>query len=337
MDRSISWGGCHGGFEQTHGWSNHDIGRGFEHASAAYRSGGLKMVAGRVRFGGIEAGGTKFVLGVGSSPHDILARTSVPTTSPAETLKAIVDWFGTQPPIAALGIASFGPVDLDAESTTWGYITQTTKPGWTNAKIAPALRSALNVPVSFDTDVNGAVLGEAKWGAAQGCQSAVYITVGTGIGGGVIIDGRTVHGLGHPEMGHIFPARHPDDHEFAGICRFHGACCEGLASGPAIIARYGVPLSDLPSVHPAHDLIAWYLAQLTHSVQAIAAPQRIILGGGVMKTPGLIARILVAAATLGGGYFAGRADTIIAPPALGENSGLLGAFALAQQALEASR
>jgi fructokinase len=295
------------------------------------------MANAQALFGGIEAGGTKFVLGLGRGPDDIQSRFTIPTTSPAETLKAVVDWFASQPQIAALGIASFGPVDLNIASPTWGYITNTTKAGWSNTDIAQALRSTLGIPVGFDTDVNGAALGEALWGAAQGCQSSVYITVGTGIGGGAIIDGRPVHGLGHPEMGHIFPSRHAGDLEFSGVCPFHGSCCEGLASGPAILARYGTPLSELPADHSGHDVIASYLAQLMHSVQSILAPERIILGGGVMKTPGLLDRIRLASGSLGGGYFLGQADRIIVSPGLGENSGLVGAFALAQRAMEANQ
>lgn len=285
------------------------------------------------RYGGIEAGGTKFVVGVGHG-HDVIeSRAIIPTTNPDDTLAAVLAWFKSQPPIAALGIASFGPVDLDPRSPSWGHITNTTKSGWSYTNLAPALGAALGVPVGFDTDVNGAAIAEAKWGAAQGCASAVYLTVGTGIGGGAVINGQPLHGLGHPEMGHIRMALHPADKGFAGICPFHGACCEGLASGPAIIARFGAPLSALAHDHPAHDMIAWYLAQLTHAIQSILAPQRIILGGGVMHTPGLLERVRAAAAGLASGYFAGEANAIITPPGLGDNSGLLGAFALAEMAM----
>ena len=285
------------------------------------------------RFGGIEAGGTKFILGTGQGPEGIERRTAIPTTSPDETLAAVLDWFNGQPPIAALGIASFGPVDLDRQSPSWGYITQTTKPGWSHTNLAQALGDALGVPTGFDTDVNGAAIAEAKWGAAQGCASSVYLTVGTGIGGGAVINGEPLHGLGHPEMGHIGLALDPDDQDFAGTCPFHGTCCEGLASGPAIIKRFGAPLSELAADHPGHAMIAGYLAQLTHAIQAIIAPQRIIMGGGVMKTPGLIDRVRASADGLARGYFAAPATQIIVPPGLGENSGLLGAFALAEQAL----
>ena len=283
-------------------------------------------------FGCIEAGGTKFVLGIGTGPHDIRATARIPTTSPAETLEAAIAWFRAQPPLAALGIASFGPVDLDPASPRWGYITATTKPGWDDTNMAGAFGRALDLPVGFDTDVNGAILGEHRWGAAQGCDVAVYITVGTGIGGGAMVGGRPVHGRGHPEMGHVRPARHPDDSDFAGICPFHGDCFEGLASGPAIQARWGASLSELAPDHPAHAITAWYLGQLCVTLQAVLAPQRIILGGGVMATPGLIARVRDAAARASGGYFGTGSDAVIVPPGLGDRSGLLGALALAERA-----
>ena len=291
------------------------------------------MTATLPHFGGIEAGGTKFVVGIGRGPDAIESRMTIPTTSPDETLSAVLSWFKSQPPISAIGIASFGPVDLDRQSPSWGSITQTTKPGWSQTSLAQALGSALGVPTGFDTDVNGAAIAEVKWGAAQGCAPAVYVTVGTGIGGGAIINGTPLRGFGHPEMGHIGVVRHPDDQDFEGTCPFHSACCEGLASGPAILKRFGVPLSDLPHDHPGHAMIAGYLAQLTHAIQAILAPQRIIMGGGVMKTPGLIDGVRKAAAALASGYFKAPATQIIVPPGLGENSGLLGAFALAEQAL----
>lgn len=286
------------------------------------------------RVGGIEAGGTKIVMGVGTGPDAIEARMVIPTSSPHKVLQAIADWFVDQPTIAALGIASFGPLDLDPQSRNWGHITRTTKAGWSNVDFAPALRAALGVPVGFDTDVNGAALGEAKWGSSANCQASVYLTVGTGVGGGAIIDGNPLHGHGHPEMGHMRLPRHPDDVGFAGICPFHGDCCEGLASGPAIMARFGASLSDLPPDHPAHEMIAWYLAQFAVTLQSVLAPDQIIMGGGVMKTPGLLNRVRSMANILAGDYFAAPPGSIIMPPALGDNSGLLGAFVLAERAME---
>ncbi len=284
-------------------------------------------------FGGIEAGGTKFVLGIGSGPDAIIARTSIPTTTPAQTIGASIDWFRQQQAVSALGIASFGPVQLDRTAANWGHITKTTKPGWSDTDFARAMGDALGVPVGFDTDVNGAALGEARWGAAQGCGTAVYITIGTGIGGGAVVNGSPLHGLGHPEMGHVLPQLHPDDSGFAGICPFHGRCYEGLVSGPAIKARWGASLSELAPDHPAHAIVGWYLGQLATALQAILAPDRIILGGGVMKTPGLIDRVRTSARALGSDYFPGDLARIIVPTGLGEQSGLAGAFVLAEAAL----
>jgi fructokinase len=288
----------------------------------------------RARVGGIEAGGTKFVLGIGTGPDSIEARTIISTTTPEETLGAAIAWFHDREPVAALGIASFGPVQLDRSAIDWGFITRTTKPGWSHTDVAPALARALAVPVGFDTDVNGAAMGEARWGAARGRRCAVYLTVGTGIGGGAVIDGVPLHGFGHPEMGHIPMPRHPDDTAFAGACTFHGDCLEGLASGPAIVGRWGASLSDLGPDHPAHAIIAWYLGQFTVTLQAILSPERIVLGGGVMKTAGLLDRVIKAAAAAGQGYFPGDVSDMLVAPELGDRSGLCGAFALAEAALD---
>lgn len=286
------------------------------------------------RFAGIEAGGTKFVLGVGRGPDAIEATATIPTRSPAQTLSDALSWFAQQGPVDALGIACFGPVQLDRRAPDWGHITRTTKAGWSNTDVAPALGRAMAVPVGFDTDVNGAALAEARWGAWRSCRGLVYVTVGTGIGGGAVFDGLSLHGAGHAEMGHVPVPRHPQDREFAGICPFHGDCLEGLASGPAIAARWGASLSDLPADHPAHEIVAWYLGQFTTMVQAMIAPQRIILGGGVMNTPGLFDRVVDAARSAGGAYFGADAADLLARPGLGARSGLAGALILAEQALE---
>lgn len=282
-------------------------------------------------FGCIEAGGTKFVLGLADADGAFLAAERVPTTTPAETLAAVDRFFDAAPaPIAAIGIASFGPVGVDRGRADWGQILDTPKPGWSGIDLAGPLAVRHACPVGFDTDVNGAILAEHRWGAAQGCSVATYVTVGTGIGGGVVIDGRAVHGLRHPEMGHIRLKRHEADRDFAGACPFHGDCLEGLASGPAISARWGTSLSHLASDHVAHEVVAFYLAQLVIAQQALLSPERIVLGGGVMATPGLIDRIRATAANLANGYF-GVDDyaALIAPPALGDEAGLRGALALA--------
>lgn len=287
-------------------------------------------------YGCIEAGGTKFVLGVLSSPADTAPTLRVPTTTPEVTLQACLAFFAEHAPAqgyAGFGIASFGPVDLDRLSPRWGHITETPKPGWRDTDMAGPFGHSFDCPVGFDTDVNGAVLAESLWGAAMGADIATYLTIGTGIGGGALVEGRPLHGARHPEMGHYLPARHPRD-SYIGGCPYHGACLEGLASGPSVIARWGAPLSELPQEHEGHDIIAWYLAQAVIAQQALLSPRRIVLGGGVMQTPGLLGRVREVAARLGNGYFGAAADydMLVVDPALGTRSGLLGALALAMAA-----
>ena len=284
------------------------------------------------RYGLVEAGGTKFVLGVATDKNNIEASTRIDTTTPDETIGAMLDWFRVQGVLDAVGVACFGPLELDRQSPSWGRIGQTPKPHWSGADIAGRLQQGLGCPVAIDTDVNGAALAEYHWGAGQGQRSMLYFTIGTGVGGGAVLDGQILHGLSHPEIGHIRLPRHPGDVEFAGICPFHGACLEGLASGPAITARWGMSLSHLSADHPAHDIIAFYIAQTVVTMQAVFAPGRIIFGGGVMGTPGLIERVRQQAVTLGGGYFRGDPDQIVVLPGLGDKAGLLGALALAQSA-----
>jgi len=266
---------------------------------------------------------------VGSGPDDIRAETRIETADPETTLTAVTDWFSKAGEVEALGIASFGPVELDPQSDHWGYITNTPKPGWQNTDFAGRLCRRLGVPVAFDTDVNAAALAEVRWGAAKGQRVSVYVTVGTGIGGGLVIDGKTHRGLSHPEMGHFRPRLDPSDAGFAGVCPIHGACLEGLASGPAIRARWGMELSALSQDHPAQEIVAGYLAQLVVTLQAMFQPGRIILGGGVMATPGLLERVRLQAIQHGGGYFRGDVNEVLTLPGLGDRSGLLGALALA--------
>ena len=278
----------------------------------------------------IEAGGTKFIVGVGDASRRIYARTRIDTLVPEQTIPAVIAWLQEQETdYAAVGIASFGPLDLDPASPTWGHITRTTKPHWSNADVAGPFGRALNCPVAIDTDVNGAALAEWMWGAGQGTEASLYLTVGTGVGGGAVVGGRLIHGVSHPEMGHIRMPRHPADTGFAGHCPFHGDCLEGLAAGPSIVARWGASLSELPADHIGHQMIAWYLAQAAATFQAILEPARIILGGGVMETPGLIERVRVEASAASNGYFTGDPEKLIVPPALGDDVGLLGALALA--------
>ena len=287
-------------------------------------------------FGGIEAGGTKFVLAVGESPTKILATHTIPTRGPQETLDEARQWLEQQGPLQSIGIASFGPAELDPHSPEWGHILETPKAGWSGCDLAGYFRQSLSVPIGFETDVNGAALGEFHHGAGKGISSLTYVTVGTGIGGGTVIDGRPVHGAGHPELGHIYPRRGAGDHDFAGVCPFHGDCLEGLASGPAILARWGSTLSDLPQEHEAHGRVADYIAQMCHSVSAAMATQKIVLGGGVMKTPHLLDRVRKRAQELDAGYLPRRGDREIVAPMLGDKAGLAGTMLIADLALRSA-
>ena len=284
----------------------------------------------RTMFGGIEAGGTKFVLAVGTSPAEITATHTIPTREPDETLAKALAWFKEQGSLQSLGIASFGPVELDPRSSKWGHILKTPKPGWSDCDVAGFFSRNLSVPVGFETDVNGAALAEYHHGAGKGVASLTYVTVGTGIGGGTVIEGRLLHGAGHPELGHIFPRRDAADRDFEGACPFHGDCLEGLASGPAILARWGSTLSELPQDHEAHERIAQYIAQMCHSIFAAMATETIVLGGGVMKTPGLLERVVRRTAEIDAGYLPRRSDRRIVAPSLGDKAGLVGAMLIAK-------
>lgn len=293
----------------------------------------------RTIYGGIEAGGTKWVCAIGRGPDAILTDARFPTTTPAETLDHAISFFQSHRhlgPLAALGVGSFGPVDLDPHSPTYGSITSTPKPGWANTGVASALHQALGVPVAVDTDVNAAALGEYRWGAAQGCAVAIYLTIGTGIGGGAIVDGRLLHGLVHPEIGHM---RLPHDWQrdpFSGSCPYHGDCLEGLACGPALARRWGQPAETLGADHPAWGLQAHYLALALVNLICTLSPQRIIVGGGVMDQPQLLPLVRAEVQQLLNGYIQASAilqeiDRYIVPPALGSRAGVLGALALAEQ------
>lgn len=281
--------------------------------------------------GGIEAGGTKFVLAVGPAPGEITARCTIPTSDPTTTLAEAASWFAAQEPITALGIGSFGPVDLDPASAGWGRITNTPKAGWADCDVAGFFAGQLGVPVGFDTDVNAAALAEyAAAGNAEG--SLAYLTIGTGIGGGLVLDGKPVHGIAHPEMGHTYPRRAPEDCDFPGICPHHGDCLEGLASGPAIAARWGMSLSKLPKDHPAHAIIADYIAQACHTLFASVAVAEVVIGGGVANTPGLVEQVAARARELDAGYLPGGARHAIIHPRCGGDAGIIGALMLAERA-----
>lgn len=283
----------------------------------------------------IEAGGTKFICGLGTGPGDLITA-RIPTTSPDETLARVTAWLRTckteffpdSDPLAAAGIASFGPVDLDPASPTFGRITTTPKPGWANFDFAGAVRRALGLPVAITTDVNAAILAEAEWGAARTVASSLYMTIGTGIGGGALLNGRLLQGHSHPEMGHIRIPRDASD-PFPGLCPYHADCLEGLASGPALAARWGVPAEQLPLDHPAWLLEARYLAHALATFAHTFAPRRILLGGGVMNNLALFDLIRPELARLLAGYI--PAPDVL-PPALAPRSGILGALLLAQQA-----
>jgi fructokinase len=291
-------------------------------------------------YGGIEAGGTKFVCAVGSSPADIRAEARFPTGPPDETLDRVITFFQEQAevtPLAAIGVASFGPVDLNPNSSTYGHVMETVKPGWSYFDFAGSLERALDLPVGFDTDVNGAALGEHTWGGAQGLDTFLYLTVGTGIGGGGMVGGRLIHGLVHPEMGHI---RVPHDFQadsYPGNCPFHGDCLEGLACGPALEERWGRPAATLPPNHPAWELEAHYLALGLQNYICTFSPQRILLGGGVMDQAHLFPRVRQNLQNLLNGYLKSPAilkeiDRDIVPPSLGRQAGVLGAISLAMAA-----
>ena len=295
-------------------------------------------------YGGIEAGGTKFVCSVGTGPDDLRAEVTIPTTDrPAETIGAAIAFFEEQAraePLAAIGIASFGPIDLDPRSPTYGSITSTPKPGWRFADLVGPVRAAFGCPVGFDTDVNGAALGEHRWGAAQGLGTFVYLTVGTGIGGGALVDGRPAHGLVHPEMGHILVPHDWQADPYPGFCPYHGDCLEGLAAGPAMRGRWGQPAETLPAEHPAWKLEAHYLALGIANIVMTLSPERVVLGGGVMHQPELYPSIRTEVQTLLNGYIQApaildRIDGYIVPPGLGDRAGVLGAIALAHLAAHA--
>lgn len=296
-------------------------------------------------YGGIEAGGTKFVCIMGTGPQDILAEERFPTTTPAETIARAAAFFKRSPDLelAAIGIGSFGPVDLDPKSPTFGYITTTPKPGWVQVDLRGGIQHALNVPVAFDTDVNAAAFGEHYWVPEnRPLDPLLYMTIGTGIGVGVMVNGQPLHGLLHPEAGHMLIPRDPQRDPFTGACPYHGDCFEGLAAGPAIAKRWGQAAETLPPDHPAWSLEAHYIALAVANLTLALSPQRIIIGGGVMQHEDLHAIVRRDVVQLLNGYLQSdritrHIDQFIVPPALGHRSGVLGAIALAAALLEHER
>jgi fructokinase len=293
-------------------------------------------------FAGIEAGGTKWLCMVATHPKEIRASTRFATTQPQETIKKAIAFIQNQiqtGELKGLGIGSFGPLDLNPKSPTYGFITSTPKPGWANIDLINPFRKAFDLPIGFDTDVNAAALGEARWGAAQGLTDFVYLTIGTGIGGAGMVNGELIHGLVHPEIGHV---RIPHDKEkdpFPGVCPYHGDCLEGLATGPAIEARWRKRGEELPPEHPAWLLEAHYLALGVANLIFTLSPQRVILGGGVMEQAQLFPLIRKYVQNILNDYIAATEiledmEGYIVPPGLGSKTGVLGAIALAQRAAE---
>ncbi len=291
-------------------------------------------------YGGIEGGGTKFVCAVGTGPNNILVEARFSTTTSEETMTQAMDFFKQQEAslgkLASIGFACFGPLDPNPDSPAYGHILPTPKPHWTNANVVGMLRSAFDIPIAFDTDVNGAAFGEWRWGKAQGLQTFIYLTVGTGIGGGAYVEGKLLHGLIHPEMGHIAVKHDFENDPFEGICPFHGDCFEGLASGVAIEKRWGQSGGTLPNDHPAWELEADYIAQALTSYSFMLSPQRIIIGGGVGSLPHLLPKVRQRTKELINGYIQSpvileNIESYIVSPGLGNRSGMLGAIALAER------
>lgn len=287
--------------------------------------------------GAVEAGGTKFVCAIGREDGEILERTSFPTTTPSETIGRVIKFFSGKQ-IAALGVGSFGPVDLDPTSKTYGYITSTPKPYWSNFNLIGELRNHFPISIGFDTDVNAAALGEVAWGAAKGLNSCLYMTVGTGIGAGAYVEGKLLHGLLHPEMGHIPVKRHPED-TFTGICPFHHDCLEGMAAGPAIEQRWGKKGHEMAEEKQVWEIEAYYLAQAVVNFIYILSPKKIILGGGVMKQTQILPMVRKRVLGMLNNYV-GKEEILsgieqyIVPPELGDNAGLSGSLLLAKQAMD---
>ena len=290
------------------------------------------------KIGALEAGGTKMVLAIYQEDGTELERITLPTETPEVTMPKMIAFF-REHNIDALGVGTFGPVDLNPESPTYGYITSTPKLAWKNYPLLEKLLDGQDIPAGIDTDVNAAIIAEAEMGAARGCENAVYVTIGTGIGGGVYSNGKTVHGLLHPEVGHALLKPHPDDPNPRGVCPYHESCMEGLAAGPAIGARVQGDAKDLPDDHPTFAIEAYYLAQMCVNLIMTLSPERIILGGGVMQRESLIKMVRSETLRLLNGYIQHPAilehiDEYIVTPDLFPVSGLVGSFLIGKAALQ---
>jgi fructokinase len=286
-----------------------------------------------VMLGAIEAGGTKFVCAVGDETGRIMERIQIPTTVPFETISQVIAFF-RKFQIEAIGIGSFGPIDVNLDSAKYGNITSTPKSGWKDYPFVQEIRKALEVPVGFNTDVNAAALGEATFGAAKGLDSCLYITVGTGIGAGAVVQGKLLQGLSHPEMGHILVRRHPEDH-YAGKCPYHSDCLEGLAAGPAIEERWGAKGFELVGRDEVWDMEGYYIAQALMQYILILSPKKIILGGGVMNQEQVFSYVYKYLPELLNGYVTlPKLPDYIVSPGLGDNAGVIGSLLLAKNALQ---
>jgi fructokinase len=292
-------------------------------------------------YGGMEGGGTKFVCAVGDGRRGILETVQFPTTTPGETLEKAISFFQGHR-VSAVGLAPFGPLDLDPSSPSYGSITATPKPGWAGTEVMAAFRSKMDIPLAFELDVNASAFGEFSLVAEnQGLKSLVYFTIGTGIGAGVIQNSKIIHGLTHPEVGHLRLPHNRKLDPFPGICPFHGDCFEGLASGPALARRWRNNAETLPAGHPAWELEAAYIAFAVVNIILTVSPERIVLGGGVMKQRTLFPAIRSKVRTLLNGYlpspvYTGTMEGFIVQPALGHHSAVLGAMALARKAASAA-
>lgn len=288
--------------------------------------------------GALEAGGTKMVLAIYTEDGQELERMSIPTETPEKTMPVMIDFFHSRK-VDALGIGSFGPLDLDPASPTYGNITSTPKLAWKDYPLLKNLLNGANIPAAIDTDVNAAIIAEVEQGAARGCESAVYVTVGTGIGGGVYVNGKTAHGLLHPEVGHMLLRPLADDPIPHGVCPYHDGCLEGLAAGPAIGARIGGDAKNLPDDHPVFEMEAHYLAQMCVNLITTLSPQRIVIGGGVLQRENLLPMVRKETVRLLGGYVQSpmiteKIDEYIVAPELFPVSGLVGSYLIGRRALE---
>ena len=285
-------------------------------------------------YGAIEAGGTKFVLSVGDEALEIIDQLTIPTVSPEETMPLVIEFFKQfENNLLAIGIGSFGPIDVNPESSTYGFITQTPKLKWRNYDFLGSIQKAFpKVKTAWTTDVNASAYGE--YAVRDGVENLVYYTVGTGVGGGGVKQGKFVEGISHPEMGHIPVKKHADD-SFDGHCPSHGDCLEGLASGPAVEARLGKSAKDVPADDPYWDIQAYYIAQSAYTTTLLLAPEMIIYGGGVMKVEGLLEKVRLAFDKLNQGYMSTPdLEKYIVSPKLEDSAATIGCFAMAKELMK---